>query len=143
MTTKTVMKSLKSNKMSIIRIAPVCGGKIYMTPDKDLPIEEEVEHVDEKSDKKARKVLEKYLQHIHTDATPRFCVKHRSATHEGATIYLYVLPLQAEEEIGFQGGKFVTEEEMEQDVHRYSADLQKESGLLFMAAELWEDFYRQ
>ena len=58
MTTKTVMKSLKSNKMSIIRIAPVCGGKIYMTPNKELPIEEEVEHVDEKSDKKARKVLQ-------------------------------------------------------------------------------------
>lgn len=140
---KTLMESQRSNKMSIIRIAPVCDGKIYITPSMDLPIQEEVEHIDEKSDKKVRKVLEKYQQHIHTDATPRFCVKHRSATHEGATIYLYVLPLQADEEIGFQGGKFVTEEEMEQDVHRYSADLQKESGLLFMAAELWEDFYRQ
>ena len=131
----------ESNKMSIIRIAPVCDGKIYITPDMDLPIKEEVAHVNEKSDKTARKVLEKYRNHIHTDATPRFCAKHRSSTDAGATIYLYVLPLESEDEISFHEGRFVSEEEMNKEAKKYSADLLEESGLLFMSAELWEDFY--
>ena len=138
---KTLMKSPKNNKMSVIRIAPVCSGKIYITPDMDLPIKEEVAHVNEKSEKTARKVLEKYQNHIHTDATPRFCVKHHSTTEEGATIYLYVLPLKAEEEISFHEGRFVSEEEMNKEAKKYSADLLEESDLLFMSAELWEDFY--
>ena len=129
------------NKMPIIRIAPVCNGKIYVTPNMDIPIKEEVTHISEKSDKTARKVLEKYQSHIHTDATPRFCVKHLSATEKGATIYLYVLPLKAEDEIAFHEGKFISEEEMGKEAKKYSADLLEESGLLFMSAELWEDFH--
>ena len=49
----------ENNKMTIIRIAPVCNGKIYVTPrsdmDKnnprmDLPMEECVRHVSINSD---------------------------------------------------------------------------------------------
>ena len=131
----------ESNKMSIIRIAPVCNGKIYVTPDMDIPIKEEVGHISEKSNRTARKVLEKFRNHIHTEATPRFCVKHQSTTEEGTIIYLYVLPLRNENEIGFHEGRFVSEEEMDKEAKKYSADFQKESELLFMSAELWEDFY--
>ena len=61
----------------------------------DLPMEECVEHVSTQSDKTARKVKEKYHQHLRTNAYPRFCVKHRSSTEKEAIIYLYVLHLKA------------------------------------------------
>ena len=140
----------ENNKMPIIRIAPVCNGKIYVTPRSvmdnessrmDLPMEECVEHVSTQSDKTARKVKEKYHQHLRTDAYPRFCVKHRSSTEKEAIIYLYVLPFKSEDEILFREGKFVTSEDISKHPEVYSPDLQVESELLGMAAELWDDFY--
>jgi len=140
----------ESNKMSIIRIAPVCNGKIYVTPRAsadgkgflmDLPIEESVEHVSTKSDKTARKMKEKYQSHIHTDASPRFCVQYTSKPHDGCTAYLYVLPLHQEDEIHFHEGKFVSAEDINNHPDAYSYNLHEESELLDMAAELWKDFY--
>ena len=140
----------KSDNMPIIRIAPVCNGKIYVTPRPsadgenlrwDLPIEESVEHVSTKSDKVARKIKEKYQSHIHTDASPRFCVQYTSKPHDGSTAYLYVLPLHQEDEIHFHEGKFVSAEEITNHPDAYSYNLHEESELLDMAAELWKDFY--
>ena len=140
----------ENNKMIIIRIAPVCNGKIYVNPRSDtakntsrmdLPMEECVRHVSVNSDKEARKIKEKYQQHLQTDASPRFCVKHRSCTEKGTTIYLYVLPLKSEDEIRFREGEFVTSEDISKNPGVYSPDLQTESELLGMAAELWDDFY--
>ena len=107
----------------------------------DLPMEECVEHVSTQSDKTARKVKEKYHQHLRTDAHPRFCVKHRSSTEKEAIIYLYVLPFKSEDEILFREGEFVTSEDISKHPEVYSPDLQVESELLGMAAELWDDFY--
>ena len=139
-----------SNKMSVIRIAPVCGGKIYVTkhplaggesPHMDLPIVESVTHVSVKSDRTACKVKEKFHQHLHMDAAPRLCVKHRSGMNKEETIFLYVLPLKSEDEIHFHEGKFVTSEDISNHPEAYAPDLQTEYELLGMAAELWEDFY--
>ena len=133
---------------SIIRIAPVCNGKIYVTPhptDKeasaswDLPIEEQVEHFSPKSEKSIRKVKERYNAHLHTSALPRFSVKYRSATHNGQTVYLYILPLSQENEISFHHGQFIAAEEIVAQPKRCSANLEKESELLAMAAELWKE----
>ncbi len=138
------------NNMPIIRIAPVCNGKIYVAPRRaadgenlqwDLPIEESVEHVSTKSDKVAHKIKEKYQSHIHTDASPRFCVQHKSATTGDAVVYLYVLPLKQEDEIRFNHGKFVSAEEIDSGGNEYSHTLQNECMLLGMAAELWDDYY--
>ena len=138
------------NNTPIIRIASVCNGKIYVVPRLaadgeslrlDLPIEESVEHVSTQSDKVARKIKEKYQSHIHTDASPRFCVQYTSKPHDGSTAYLYVLPLHQEDEIHFHEGKFVSAEEINNQPETYSDNLQKESALLGMAAELWKDFY--
>ena len=140
----------ESNKMSIIRIAPVCGGKIYVTkhslaeeksPHMDLPIVENATHVSAKSDRTACKVKEKFHRHLHTDAAPRLCVKHRSSMDKEATIFLYILPLKSEDEIHFHEGEFVTSEDISNHPEAYAPDLLKESELLGMAAELWEDFY--
>ena len=137
--------------MPIIRIAPVCNGKIYVVPRSitddrsprmDLPIEECVKHASIKSDKEARKVKEKYRQHLCTDASPRLCVRHQSAIEEEASTYLYVLPLRCEDEILFHEGEFVTSEEINAHPENYSPDLQKESELLGMAAELWKEYFQ-
>ena len=148
------MKHLKltpeNNNMPIIRIAPVCNGKIYVVPRLgtdgknlrwDLPIEESVKHVSTQSEKVARKIKEKYQAHIHTDASPRFCVQYTSKPHNGSVAYLYVLPLRQEEEIHFHEGKFVSAKEIINQPETHSYNLQKESALLGMAAELWAEFY--
>ena len=141
----------ENNKMTIIRIAPVCNGKIYVNPRSDtakntsrmdLPMEECVRHVSVNSDKEARKIKEKYQQHLQTDASPRFCITHRSETEEETNVYLYVLPLRSEDEILFREGKFVTSEDINAHPDSYSPDLQTESNLLGMAAELWEEYYQ-
>lgn len=146
-------KTLESQKssMPIIRIAPVCNGKIYVTPHTlnnkeqvhmDLPIMENVEYVSTKSDKMAHKVKEKYHLHIQSEASPRFCVQHKSATTDNATVYLYVLPLKREDEIQFHNGKFVDAEHIQTHHEQYSHNLLKESDLLSMAAELWNDYFQ-
>ena len=138
-----------TDPMSIIRIAPVCNGKIYVTPHLsdeeaspywDLPIEEEMEHFSPQSEKAIRKVKEKYSAHLHTTPLPRFSVKYRSATHNGQTVYLYILPLSQENEISFHNGQFISAEEMTSQRKQYSINLNKEKELLAMAAELWKDF---
>lgn len=146
---KEPFEKSNGNNLPIIRIAPVCNGKIYVTPRPstegkglrmDLPMEECVERLSKQSEKTARKVKERYHPHLRTEASPRFCVKHRSASPDEGIVYLYVLPLKREEEIRFREGEFVTSEDISQHPEAYSPDLQKESELLGMAAELWDDF---
>lgn len=136
--------------MSIIRIAPVCNGKIYVAPRAskdgkgsfmDLPMEESVEHVSIKSDKTARKVKEKYQAHLKTSMTPRFSVQYNSPSHHGSTTYLYILPLREEDEIQFHEGRFISAEDINKHPKQYTSNLQMEGELLGMAAELWNDFY--
>ena len=137
----------ESNNMSIIRIAPVCNGKIYVAPRAskdgkdsfmDLPMEESVEHVSTKSDKTARKVKEKYQAHLKTSMTPRFSVQYHSRPPLQESVCLYILPLKEEHEISFRDGRFVSAEEIETSPQLFSRKLQEESALLGMAAELWD-----
>lgn len=136
--------------MSIIRIAPVCNGKIYVVPRTstngkgplmDLPMVESVEHVSPKSDKAARKVKEKYDAHVSTSMSPRFSVRYTSTSADKSPVFLYILPLREEDKIQFHEGRFVSAEDIDARPEAYASDLQKESGLLGMAAELWNDFY--
>ena len=146
---KSSLHLSNSDNMPIIRIAPVCNGKIYVvphTPDEgntimDIPMVEQVEKASPKSDKSARKIKEKYHTHIQSDMQPRFSVQYKSATHPDETVYLYILPLKQEEEIQFQNGKFVSSEEIAINANQYNLNLQKEGELLGMAADLWKDYY--
>lgn len=132
--------------MPIIRIAPVCNGRIYVTPGHssypmDLPL---VEHTalppSKQSNKSACLLVQKYHSCIHTQEQPRFSVKYASPADKKEEVYLYILPLRDEKEISFDNGTFVLAEDIEAEGHRYSEYLQKESGLLGMAAELWNDY---
>ncbi len=148
---KDLSFNASTNKMSIIRIAPVCNGKIYVAPRHssnnkdihwDLPIEESVEHISSKSDKLACKVKGKYHAHIHTQTSPRFSVKYQSPSHQGSITYLYILPLREENDIHFHDGRFIEAEEIIMHPNQYSLHLQQEGELLGMAAELWDEFYQ-
>ena len=148
---KDLSFNASTNKMSIIRIAPVCNGKIYVVPRHssenknvywDLPIEERVEHISQKSDKVACKVKGKYHAHIQAQMSPRFSVKYQSPSHKGSTTYLYILPLQEESDIHFHEGKFIEAENIAEQAEKYSLHLQQEGELLGMAAELWNDFFK-
>ena len=142
------MKNQCSNScknMPIIRIAPVCKGKIYVKPQAsscqmDLPMMEHVAcHPTKSSNQIARQLFRKHTN-INTQEEPRFSVRYVSPVNQNEHVYLYILPLGHEEEISFTDGKFISADEIELHAHLYSDYLQKESGLLGMAAELWEEY---
>lgn len=148
---KRTLSTSAHKHTSILRIAPVCNGKIYVVPHEpvqggnsttDIPIEEYVSQPPTSSGKTAQKVKEKYHLHIHSDMQPRFCVKYKAPNNEQEIVFLYILPLKDESEINFHKGKFISTEEINQDGNRYSSNLQKESELLGMAAELWKEYFQ-
>lgn len=141
----------QSNSMPIIRIAPICNGKIYVipqssadkgTPKLDLPIKEQVAQAPSKSGKAAKRIQEKYHLHIHTDMHPRFSVKYKPFSDRQETVYLYILPLKEESEISFQEGKFISADEINANNSLFCENLQQEGELLGMAAELWNDYFQ-
>ena len=133
---------------SIVRIAPICNGRIYVVshPSEDgkirmdLPIEETIEQTSIPSVRTIHKIKGKYNRHISSSASPRFCVQYRSEFHHGSPVYLYILPLKKESDIHFLNGTFVNSEEIASEQKKYSSNLQKEGELLGMAAELWADY---
>ena len=144
---KSSLHPFKSDNMPIIRIAPVCNGKVYVVPHTpeegttvmDLPIVDRIEKASPQSEKTARKVKEKYHLHVKSEMQPRFSVQYKSASDNGETVYLYILPLKQEHEIQFHNGTFISADEI--NGLQYSAYLQKESELIGMAAELWKDYF--
>lgn len=144
---KDSIQQTPSASLPILRIAPVCNGKIYVVPRTnpdgetscmDLPIEEETEIRAPRSGKTARKVMEKYRAYLSTDATPRFSVQYHSRLPLRESVCLYILPLKEESEISFSNGRFVSAEEIETAPRMFGRKLQEESALLGMAAELWQ-----
>lgn len=132
--------------MPIIRIAPICNGKVYViphsvSPKMDIPFMEQTDIIPAKaSNKLARQLMKKYASQISTSEQPRFCVKYNSPVHKDESIYLYILPLKNEKEIHFENGEFIIADDITIDATLYSHYLQKESDLLSMAAELWNDY---
>jgi hypothetical protein len=106
----------------------------------DLPlIEEVVQHPTKSSIKQAKQLTQKY-KNITTTEEPRFSVRYVSPVNKEEHVYLYILPLSEENEISFEEGKFISADEIEKNAHIYSDYIQKESDLLGMAAELWNDY---
>lgn len=148
---KETLSTNQRNTMPIIRIAPVCNGKIYVihhtseereNPKIDIPIEEYVHQAPTQSGKMAKKIKGKYRLHLQTDMPPRFSVKYKSPSDKQEIVYLYILPLKEENEIKFQGGKFITTDDIHHNSRLFSPNLQFESELLCMAAELWNDYFQ-
>lgn len=138
-------RSKTSEKMPVIRIAPVCNGKIYVVPHNkscrmDLPLMGQTDVHPSKSSNKLAKQLASTYKGISTTEEPRFSVKYASPVNQEEHVYLYILPLSKEDEIRLDEGKFISADEIEANTELYSDYLQKESGLLGMAAELWGNY---
>ena len=83
--------------MPILRIAPICNGKIYVVPNHsssrennwlDIPIHEHLQTTPSPTGKTALKLKERYHAHIHTSEQPRFCVKYRDKSEHTDTVYI-------------------------------------------------------
>lgn len=138
------------DNMTRIRIIPVCNGKIYVTSRigedgettcMDTPMEVMTGNAPAKSGKTAYKLMEKYRRHLNTDEEPRFSVQYRMHTDREQTVYLYILPLESEDDICFSSGRFVTADNIRSHAETFSRYLNEECELLEMAAELWADYY--
>lgn len=132
--------------MPIIRIAPICNGKIYVVPHLitkllDFPLTDSIRHKPYfSSTKPARHLIKKYTKEIQTHERPRLSVKYMSPIRPDEEVYLYILPLKTESEINFKDGSYVSPDDIEMNAGRYSEYIQKESGLLSMASELWKNY---
>lgn len=138
-------------KMPFLRIAPICNGKIYVAPRNqqgeepgklDIPMEDYIYTCKTDIDKFAREVEKKYNNNLTGQLEPRFSLKYlvKAANGTQKTILLYVLPLNDESQIHFNGGKFVTPKEIETHSNLYSSFLQEEVDHLNVAAQMWEEF---
>lgn len=143
--------SLCYQKTPFLRIAPICNGKIYVTPRKsqgeepgkwDIPMEDYIYTCQTDSDRYAKEIEMRYSHCITGQSEPRFSLKHLIKLTEGTSkiILLYVLPLSSESEIHFANGKFVTPEEIAIHSNNYSAFLNEEIDHLSMVVEMWKEF---
>lgn len=146
---KTVSQTYK--KMPFLRIAPICNGKIYVAPRSDrgkesgkldIPMEDYIYAYKTNTDRYAKEVEKKYSDHLTDLPEPRFSLKHLVKGTDGTrkTILLYVLPLNDESQIHFNGGKFVTPEDIEANSNQYSSFLKEEIDHLNVVAQMWEEY---
>ena len=94
-------------------------------------------------DSYAKEIEKKYSRYIDGNTLPRFSLKHIISSSKGAsskTVLLYILPLDNENQIHFEGGKFVSPEEIEANEHNYSSFLKEEIEHLDVVAQMWKEF---
>lgn len=132
--------------MPVLRIIPVCNGKIYVIHNKefnqwDTPLEDCMDARQIDRDLYAKEIMERYREHLDDEPSPRFCLKHLVKNPPmDNTFLLYILPLNDERQIHFNGGKFVTPEEIEETPKSYSYYLREEINHLKVAARMWEEY---
>lgn len=141
---------LTYKKMPFLRIAPICNGKIYVTPRSyqdeesgklDIPMEDYIYTCKTNVDQYAEEIGKKYSNNIIGQPEARFSLKHW-VERNGAkkTVLLYILPLSEEDQIHFAEGKFVTPEEIETNSTQYSSFLKEEMDHLKIVVQMWEEF---
>lgn len=146
---KTVSQAYK--KMPLLRIAPICNGKIYVAPRNqqgeepgklDIPMEDYIYSTKTNIDRFARELEKKYSNNLTGQLEPRFSLKYlvKAANGTQKTVLLYVLPLNDESQIHFTGGKFVTPKDIEAHSNQYSSFLKEEVNHLNVVAQMWEEY---
>ncbi len=133
--------------MPIIRVAAVCNGKVYVAPASsekayfDFPIQEVCFAEKDTINHSLRRIREKYQGNLKGKAELRFSLKYLFDTPFGTpvTILLYILPLKDENDIHFEGGRFVAPKEIAEDTNKqFSLFLKKEAEHLEMVTEMWK-----
>ena len=112
---------------------------LMITEDQVIDIQKEMADIN----KYAKEIEKKYSRYIDGNTLPRFSLKHIISSSKGAsskTVLLYILPLDNENQIHFEGGKFGSPEEIEADEHNYSSFLKEEIEHLDVVALMWKEF---
>lgn len=130
---------------SLIRIAPLYQGKIYLTdlPSSvwDLPLTTTLLGPSSAIDRKARKLIRKNIAAPHR--APRLLLRHWTDETSGAhrrPVSVYIYPLHRADELRTEKGRFFTFEEIKQQPSDFSPSLLKELEHLQMAAEVWNEY---
>lgn len=140
-------------RYTIIRIAPLCHNKIYLTKRKytgccsststvlwDLPVENNFEGSTNRNDKYARKIAKKYWN---IKETPRAILHYKSSLNCPCEqyIHLYILPIDNETKIHSSEGRFFSFEEIEANKDKFSPTLLHEFSHLQLAAHMWNEYF--
>lgn len=135
----------------LVRIVPVCNGKIYVSPRNhtqnepeklDIPIEEMIYALGDDANDTALRIVKDYHSHFSGELELRFSLQHKTmmSNNKEQVILLYILPLNREEQIHFQGGEFILPQEIKSSPSRYSSFLQEEADHLATVAEMWKTY---
>lgn len=134
----------------IIRIVPICNGKIYLTPHAenttiwDAPIKTLFDEPLRKSQRHAKNLVKKHQSTSHTTHKkkffPRLILSYRTQGSTPAFVQLYILPVSHEDEFKLSEGYFFTCEDIRQNPEKFSNELRIECDRLHMVAQIWKEF---
>lgn len=146
-----IQQTIESTPM--IRVAPVCKGKLFLIKREvvtggkvceewDLPIQAIPAMEEESADVYVRRLVS---QKVASEAEPRFCLKYRGEMADGIShdVLLYVLPLHDEAELKDLPGEFVALDALtveNGEKRNYSRTLADELQHLQVAACLWQQY---
>lgn len=139
---------------SIIRIAPVCNGKIYLIPYKkddssehiwDIPLVFIFEKPPHKSKSFATTQARKFLREISGNdmspfISPRLILKYKIEKLTPHPVQLFIFPIDREEKCRNGSGRFFTFSELEKSSGNFSRTLLVEKEHLQISANLWKEF---
>lgn len=137
-------------KTSIIRIAPICNGRLYLrkyyVKSKegfvwDLPIKEVYDGPVTESNLFVKKISKRYTSLMKTPMDPRFIwhYKLKKNSDQSPVVLLYILPMDDEKLLAGDEGRFFDFTEINVDEKFYSPELKVEYDQLMMTAEIWQE----
>lgn len=136
----------------IIRIIPICNGKIYLTPHAkntttwDAPIKSLFEGPLRKSQQHAKHIVQKHLVSTNkafipqTPIHPRLILSYRLQGLLPTFVQLYILPVSQEDELALSEERFFACEDIKKNPERFSHELMIECERLQLVAQVWKEF---
>lgn len=135
----------------IIRIIPICNGKIYLTPHHgnkatwDAPIYSSFEGPLRKSQQHAKHIVQQHQAPTRKNLFspenhPRLILSYRTQDLIPSLVQLYILPVGQESELKFPGGQFFTCEDIRNNPKIFSHELIIECERLQLVAQVWKEF---
>lgn len=135
----------------IIRIIPICNGKVYLTSRSDnnqiwdAPIISLFEGPLRKSQKHAKLIVKRCQKQMevnfpHRVLYPRLILSYRMQGIIPCFIQLYILPISKENDFILPEGRFFSCEEIKLAPESFSEELRMEHERLQMVAQIWKEF---
>ena len=144
--------STYENPCCVIRIAPICNGKIYLIPYAkadsgkrvwDVPLIFPFEKCPYKSERFAAEKVKAFLQKQPGKCSfisPRLILKYRIDRLTPYPIQLFILPIDKEEKSIAPEGRYFTFAELIESPENFSEILLAEKEHLQISANLWKEF---